>query len=164
MEINNLPIGTYNLEETKTIDGLVINKEPIEIAFKKQDGTTKIYKKEINIKNKTTFVQIYKIDKDSKEQLKGAKFALYDANGNEIATWISAEKPYSIEGLSASKTYFLKEIEAPDGYVLKDTPIEVKVDNGNVKKIEFENEMIKPVEESPKPVKHVQKVLPKTGY
>ena len=62
----------------------MINKEPIEIAFKKQDGTTKIYKKEINIKNKTTFVQIYKIDKDSKEQLKGAKFALYDANGNEI--------------------------------------------------------------------------------
>ena len=88
----------------------------------------------------------------------------YDADGNEIATWISAEKPYSIEGLSASKTYFLKEIEAPDGYVLNDTPIEVKVDNGNVKKIEFENEMVKPVEESPKPVKHVQKVLPKTGY
>ena len=26
LEINNLPIGTYNLEETKTIDGLVINK------------------------------------------------------------------------------------------------------------------------------------------
>lgn len=164
LEINNLPIGTYNLEETKTIDGLVINKEPIEIAFKKQDGTTKIYKKEINIKNKTTFVQIYKIDKESKEKLKGAKFALYDADGNEIAKWISAEKPYSIEGLSASKTYFLKEIEAPDGYVLNDTPIEVKVDGGNVKKIKFENEMIKPVEESPKPVKHVQKVLPKTGY
>ena len=164
LEINNLPIGTYNLEETKTIDGLVINKEPIEIAFKKQDGTTKIYKKEINIKNKTTFVQIYKIDKETKEQLKGAKFALYDADGNKIATWISGDKTYSIEGLSTSKTYFLKEIEAPDGYVLNDTPIEVKVDNGNVKKIEFENEKIKPVEESPKPVKHVQKVLPKTGY
>ena len=164
LEINNLPMGTYNLEETKTIDDLVINKEPIEIAFKKQDGTTKIYKKEINIKNKTTFVQIYKIDKETKEQLKGAKFALYDADGNEIATWISGDKPYSIEGLSTSKTYFLKEIEAPDGYVLNDTPIEVKVDNGNVKKIEFENEKIKPVEESPKPVKHVQKVLPKTGY
>ena len=164
LEINNLPMGTYNLEETKTIDGLVINKESIEITFKKQDGTTKIYKKEINIKNKTTFVQIYKIDKETKEQLKGAKFALYDADGNEIATWIFGDKPYSIEGLSTSKTYFLKEIEAPDGYVLNDTPIEVKVDNGNVKKIEFENEKIKPVEESPKPVKHVQKVLPKTGY
>ena len=142
----------------------ILDKADNSVIYKKGDEVGKIYKKEIYIKNKTTFVQIYKIDKDSKEQLKGAKFALYDANGNEIATWISAEKPYSIEGLSASKTYFLKEIEAPDGYVLNDTPIEVKVDNGNVKKIEFENEMIKPVEESPKPVKHVQKVLPKTGY
>ncbi len=76
LEINNLPIGTYNLEETKTIDGLVINKEPIEIAFKKQDGTTKIYKKEINIKNKTTFVQIYKIDKDSKRTTKRCKICI----------------------------------------------------------------------------------------
>lgn len=157
LEINNLPMGIYNLEETKTIDGLAINKEPVEIVLEKQDDTTKIYNKEISVENKTTLTQIYKIDKDSKVQLKGAKFVLCDEDGNEITRWISDEKPYTIEGLSTNKTYFLEEIESPNGYVLNDEVTEIRVEDENVKEIKIENEKVK-IEE------HVQKVLPKTGY
>ena len=157
LQIDNLPMGIYNLEEIKTIDGLVINKEPIEVALEKSDKITKIYNKNISVENKTTLVQISKIDKDTKQLLKGAKFSLYDNEGNEVATWISGEQPYTIEGLSTSKNYLLKEIEAPDGYVLNDMLVEVRLDDDGVKEIEMENEKVKPV-------KHVQKVLPKTGY
>ena len=171
LKINNLPMGKYILEEIKTIDGLAINKEPIEIVLEKQNDTTKIYNKEISVENKTTLIQIYKIDKDSKEQLKGAKFVLCDEDGNEVARWISDEKPYAIEGLSTEKTYFLEEVEAPDGYVLNKEIVELRVEDDTAKEIRIENEKIKPleepektVEESPEPVKQIQKVLPKTGY
>ena len=164
-------MGKYILEEIKTIDGLAINKEPIEIVLEKQNDTTKIYNKEITVENKTTLIQIYKIDKDSKEQLKGAKFVLCDEDGNEVARWISDEKPYAIEGLSTEKTYFLEEVEAPDGYVLNKEIVELRVEDDTAKEIRIENEKIKPVEEpekpveeTPKTVKTIQKKLPKTGY
>lgn len=51
LTVSNLPMGTYSLEETKTIDGLIINKEPIEIKFAKQDNTTKVYTKNIIVEN-----------------------------------------------------------------------------------------------------------------
>ena len=111
------------------------------------------------------------IDKDSKEQLKGAKFVLCDEDGNEVARWISDEKPYAIEGLSTEKTYFLEEVEAPDGYVLNKEIVELRVEDDTAKEIRIENEKIKPVEEpekpveeTPKTVKTIQKKLPKTGY
>lgn len=143
LEINNLPMGIYNLEETKTIDGLVVNKEPIEITLTKQDNTTKVYTKDVSVENKTTLVEIYKIDKHSKEQLTGAKFALYDDEGNEVTSWVSDGTPYIIEGLSIYKEYKLKELEAPDGYYLLDNDFKFNVaDNEGLQKIEVKNELV----------------------
>ena len=143
LEINNLPMGIYNLEETKTIEGLVINKEPIEITLTKQDNTTKFYTKDVTVENKTTLVEIYKIDKDSKEQLTGAKFALYDDEGNKVTSWVSDGTPYIIEGLSIYKEYELKELEAPDGYYLLDNDFKFNVSNSEgLQKIEVPNELV----------------------
>ena len=156
LEISNLPMGIYNLEETKTMDGLVINKEPIEITLTKQDNTTKVYTKNVTVENKTTLVDIYKIDKDSKEQLSGAKFALYDDKGNEVTSWVSDGAPYIIEGLSTDREYELKELEAPNGYHLLDDVFKFNVGNSEeTKEIKVENEKIKVQK---------QKVLPKTGF
>ena len=143
LEINNLPMGIYNLEETKTIDGLVVNKEPIEITLTKQDNTTKVYTKDVSVENKTTLVEIYKIDKDSKEQITGAKFALYDDAGNEVTSWVSDGTPYIIEGLSIYKEYELKELEAPNGYYLLDNDFKFNVvDNEGLQKFEVPNEKV----------------------
>ena len=156
LEISNLPMGIYNLEETKTMDGLVINKEPIEITLTKQDNTTKVYTKNVTVENKTTLVEIYKIDKDSKEQLSGAKFALYDDKGNEVTSWVSDGTPYIIEGLSTDREYELKELEAPNGYHLLEDVFKFNVGNSEeTKEIKVENEKIKVQK---------QKVLPKTGF
>ena len=149
-------MGIYNLEETKTMDGLVINKEPIEITLTKQDNTTKVYTKNVTVENKTTLVEIYKIDKDSKEQLSGAKFALYDDKGNEVTSWVSDGTPYIIEGLSTDREYELKELEAPNGYHLLEDVFKFNVGNSEeTKEIKVENEKIKVQK---------QKVLPKTGF
>lgn len=143
LEIKNLPMGIYNLEETKTIDGLVLNKEPIEISIIKQDDTTKIYTKDVTVENKMTIVEIYKVDKDSKEQLTGSKLALYDDEENEVASWVSDGTPYIIEGLSAYKEYVLKELEAPNGYYLFDNDYSFNVSNSEgLQKIEVQNELV----------------------
>lgn len=143
LTIDNLPMGTYILEETKTIDGLIINKEPIEITFKKQDNTTKVYTKDVTVENKTTLVEIYKIDKESKEQLIGSKFSLYDNDGNEVTSWVSDGTPYIIEGLSTYKEYKLKELEAPNGYYLLDNDFNFNITNNEgLQKIEVKNELV----------------------
>lgn len=143
LEINNLPMGIYNLEETKTIDGLVVNKEPIEIILTKQDNKTKVYTKDVSVENKTTLVEIYKIDKDSKEQIAGAKFALFDDEGNQLTSWVSDGTPYIIEGLSIYKEYELKELEAPKGYYLLDNDFKFNVANDEgLQKFEIPNELV----------------------
>ena len=160
-------MGTYNLEETKTIDGLVLNKEPIEITLKKQDNTTKVYTKDVTVKNKTTLVQIYKVDKESKEQIKGAKLALYDDEGKEVTNWISSRTPYVIEGLNTNKEYEIKELEAPEGYNLLNEVYKFKVnDSEELQKVEIENEKTKHITEIPPSVNENKPVkkLPKTGF
>ena len=138
LEIDNLAIGTYNLEEIKTIDGLIINKEPIEVSIDQQH-----YEKEISVENKTTLVQIEKIDKDSKKQVAGAKLAIYDENDKKIVSWISGETPYKIEGLSVNKEYKIKELEAPNEYYLLEDNLKFNVsDSEELQKVEVSNEIV----------------------
>ena len=143
-------------EKSYKVFALDVNKESIEITLTKQDNTAKVYTKNVTVENKTTLVHIYKIDKHSKEQLTGAKFALYDDKGNEVTSWVSDGTPYIIEGLSIDKKYELKELEAPNGYHLLDDVFKFNVGNSEeTKEIKVENEKIKVQK---------QKVLPKTGF
>lgn len=133
LTIDNLPMGTYELQEIKTLDGLVLNNKNYEVKFVKVDDITKVYTENIDISNDTTVVEFSKADITGEAELEGAKLTVLD--GDEIIdTWTSTDKAHKIEGLIAGKEYTLKEEIAPNGFV-KATEIKFKVENSkNIQK------------------------------
>ena len=118
LTITNLPMGTYEIVETKTLDGLVLNITKYEVKFEQKDLTTKIYETKLDISNDTTLVEFSKTDITGDKELIGAKLTVLDNKNNIIDTWTSTEKTHKIEGLTIGKEYTLKEEIAPDGYVV----------------------------------------------
>lgn len=128
--IEKLPMGSYELEEISTLDGLVLDTTKYEIVFKQEDTTTKVYTKEEKLVNDTTSVEFSKTDITGDKELKGATLTVTDSEGNVIDKWISGEKTHKIEGLKVGKTYVLKEEIQVDSYV-KATNIKFEVKNTN---------------------------------
>lgn len=118
LTITNLPMGTYEIVETKTLDGLVLNTTKYEVKFEQKDLTTKIYETKLYISNDTTLVEFSKTDITGDKELIGAKLTVLDNENNIIDTWTSTEKTHKIEGLTIGKEYTLKEEIAPEGYVV----------------------------------------------
>ena len=118
LTITNLPMGTYEIVETKTLNGLVLNTTKYEVKFEQKDLTTKIYETKLDISNDTTLVEFSKTDITGDKELIGAKLTVLDNENNIIDTWTSTEKTHKIEGLTIGKEYTLKEEIAPDGYVV----------------------------------------------
>lgn len=130
LEIKNLPMGKYELEEIETLDGLVLDTTKHEIVFKQEDTKTKVYTKELKLINDTTLLEFSKKDITGDKELEGATLTVTDKDGNEIDRWISGNKTHKIEGLKVGQTYTLKEEIQVDSYV-KATDIEFKVENTN---------------------------------
>ena len=125
-EITKLPLGCYELYETKTLEGLVLNKTKYEVKFTQKDQVTKVYEETKKIENKTTIVEFSKQDITGDKELVGAKLTVKDENNKVIDTWISTETTHKIEGLIIGKTYTLIEEIAPDNYV-KATEVKFKI-------------------------------------
>ena len=143
LEINNLPMGEYYLIETKTLDGLVVDKTPINVTFTPQDNTTKVYTKDINVQNKTTLVGINKLDLTTKDALKNAKFQVLDEDKNVVDEFTTDGTTYKIEGLKVDKTYTLHEVEAPFGYYPLDNDIKFTVSNtSELQTVDITNELV----------------------
>ena len=130
LTITDLPMGTYEIEETKTLDGLVLNTTKYEVKFEQQDLTTKVYDTKLDVSNDTTLVEFSKTDITGEKELPGAKLTVLDSENNIIDTWTSTEETHKIEGLTVGKEYTLKEEIAPDGYVIA-TEIKFKVEDTN---------------------------------
>lgn len=128
--IEKLPMGSYELEEISTLDGLVLDTTKHEIVFKQEDTTTKVYTKKEKLVNDTTSVEFSKTDITGDKELKGATLTVTDSEGNVVDKWISGEKTHKIEGLKVGKTYVLKEEIQVDSYV-KATDIKFEVKNTN---------------------------------
>ena len=84
LSITNLPMGTYEIVETKTLDGLVLNTTKDEVKFEQKDLTTKIYETKLDISNDTTLVEFSKTDITGDKELIGAKLTVLDNENNII--------------------------------------------------------------------------------
>ena len=126
LEISSLPIGDYEIYESKTIDGLVLNEEKYEVKFTKKDSITKIYEETLDIKNYTTFVEISKIDITGQEEIEGAKLQVIDKDGNIVDSWTSEKEIHKVNGLKEGETYILHEEIVANEYV-QATDIEFNV-------------------------------------
>lgn len=128
LKIEKLPMGTYELQETKTLDGLVLNDKKYEIKFEQKDLVTKVYEIKENISNDTTLSEISKTDIIGEKELVGAKLTVLDENNKVVDSWTSGETSHKIEGLVVGKEYTLKEEFAPDGFVIA-KEIKFRVEN-----------------------------------
>ena len=128
--LSNLPLGKYQLQETKTLDGLVLNETIYDVVFTQKDLTTKVYEEKKEISNDTTVFEFSKTDITGDKELEGAKLQVIDKEGNIIDEWTSGNKTHKIEGLKVGETYILREQITPEDYV-KATDIEFKVENTN---------------------------------
>ena len=118
LKVENLPMGTYELQEIKTLDGLVLDTTKYEVKFTQKDQTRKVYTETKEITNETTLVEISKTDITGEKQLVGAKLTVLDEEGKVIDSWISSKETHKIEGLVVGKTYILREEIAPEGYMI----------------------------------------------
>ena len=123
-------MGTYELQEVKTLDGLVLNETKYEVKFTQKDTTTKVYTETREVVNDTTLVEISKTTITGDKELEGAELSVIDENGKVIDKWTSSNKTHTIEGLTVGKEYTLREDLAPLGYV-KATEVKFRVENTN---------------------------------
>ena len=76
MKIEKIPMGTYEIQEIKTLDGLVLDDTKHEVKFTQKDTVTKVYTETRKIVNDTTLTEISKQDITGEKELEGAKLQI----------------------------------------------------------------------------------------
>lgn len=135
---------TYVLTEKQPRDGYA-TAASIEFTVA-DDG--KIQK--VSMTDDTIKVQFNKTGSDTKKQLSGAKYKVYDSKGKKVYEFTTGKNAELIEGiLKAGETYTFKEVEAPKHYkVAKDKKIRIK-DTGKLQKLTVVDERIPEVPDTP---------------
>lgn len=111
--IRGLKAGWYILEEIQAADGYLILKEPVRIEITEKAGI-----QTVTITNRKLEVEVAKIDKETGENLAGARLQLIrDADGMVLKEWVSGKMPEIFKGLSAGD-YTIRELTAPEGYAV----------------------------------------------
>ena len=135
---------TYLLTETKPRDGYA-TATSIEFAIADNGDIQKV-----NMVDDTIKVEFNKIASDTKKQLGGAKYKVYDSKGKKVYEFTTGKKAEFIEGIfKAGETYTFKEVDAPEHYkVAKGKKIRIK-DTGKVQKLTVTDERIPVVPDTP---------------
>ena len=125
-ELDNLNLGEYTLKESAVPDGFRYDDSTYDFTITADKTDSKLHMGldvtwEIN--NYPTFINVYKVDKDSGKKLENAEFDLYNVTDKKKVGTYKTDKNGNIAVfyLSKQKTYYLQETKAPDSYKLNDT-------------------------------------------
>ncbi len=145
---------TYVLTETRPADGYVTADSIAFQLIEGEDSRTRaaIFQGDemvmqeddtIHMVDDTTKIRFIKLAGDTGQGLRGAKFDVYDSQGNKVISFTSKEDGYDITGkLSVGETYTFEETEAPRGYQLAE-PVEYMIkDTGKLQKISAMDEKV----------------------
>ena len=142
LKVENLPIGKYELQETKTLDNLVLNDKVYDVTFTQKDTKTKVYTETKAIENQPTKTKISKQTITGEKELEGATLQIVDKDNKVVAEWVSTDKTYYIEGL-AKGDYTLVETLAPSEYVISSNVNFSVDDSGKVHQVKMVDKQVK---------------------
>ena len=122
-----IPYGTYTIQETKTRTGYLKNFTKVPITI---DGSFVNPKEPIaTLENCQAVIVIQKLDQNN-TALQGAEFGLYDESGKLVMTAVSdVEGKARFIGMDYGK-YTVRELSAPAGYLLSRDVISITIDEG----------------------------------
>ena len=135
--VEDLPLGTYRIEETKAPYGFVLNTKPQTVTFAYADQETPVVKQTAEFTNDRQKVEIAveKQDAETGKKLEGAVFGLYAASAIASADHekVLVEADTLLEEVTSDTNgqaaftldlplgqYYVKEHKAPAGYVSSD--------------------------------------------
>ena len=126
---NKLPYGSYTVKETKAPNGYVLSTESKTVTINENNKSYSISFENAAIKG---FIQIHKIDGETKKPLEGVKFGIYRANDNSLVQELSTDKN-GIAKSNSLKTgnYYIQETEALEGYILDETKYQIIISEDN---------------------------------
>ena len=114
--VDNLPIGKYYIVEDKTLSGYVCFDKPVEAEIAYADEKTEYVEISVEVENNLTTMKIFKKDKETENNLKGATLCIYDEDGQPVDKWVTDDEEHITKGLELGRKYILAEEEAPKGY------------------------------------------------
>ena len=137
--LNDLPLGTYRVVETKAPTGFVINSDSQEITFLYKDQNTSVVEETMEFSNKRQKVElkVVKEDVETGKKLEGAEFGIYNNNDIYSGDKVIVKADTLLQKVKSDKNglaqitldlplgkYYVKELQAPDGYVSSDEILE----------------------------------------
>ncbi|EJZ44310.1 hypothetical protein HMPREF9630_02109, partial [Peptoanaerobacter stomatis] len=135
---NAIPEGDYELRETKTLDGYILDDKTYTVNVVRIHGQLKASisemtendKSKITITNYKVPVEIQKVDKyDNNKILQNAKFILKDRSGKLIRDNIVTDQDGKAKFyIPKVGDYILEEKTPPAGYELRTQPIRISVE------------------------------------
>ena len=134
----------FRLSQDRDASGQWMDSSTVQI-LERQDNVeiwTSLEENRLVMKDDTTQVEIQKRDKETQELLEGAELTLYDANEQEVMSWISqSDEGYLMMRLPIG-TYRLEEKKAPKGYLTAEPLVFEVLDESGVQVIVLEDERI----------------------
>ena len=114
IKLENLEAGVYRIDEIETVDGYILNKEPILFTIQNNGETVKL---EMENRIKKGKVELIKVDEDTNRPLQGVKFEL--CKGDEVVGEYTTDENGKIvvDNLPWGNYYFV-EIATDNNYIL----------------------------------------------
>ena len=134
LELNGLPMGSYDIEEISCSDGFVLDKEIKTVQFVQEDFVTLSYTSSLNINNKLTKTIFSKADVGG-TQINGAHVQILNKDKEVIYEFVTSDEPLQIDGLKDGKYYFHEDL-SPLGFALSND-IEFTVKDSEIQKVEM---------------------------
>ena len=125
--VNDLAPATYYVQESAVPNHLILDKTIHKVSVSADKTTSFTARNEW----KKGRVQIRKIDTDSKKQVAGATYAIFNQQGQELQRLVTKASGYSLSGYLRVGEYYVKEVIAPKGYTLNKTKYPVTISNNN---------------------------------
>ena len=125
--VNDLAPATYYIQESAVPNHLILDKTIHKVSVSANKTASFTARNEW----KKGRVQIRKVDTDSRKQVAGATYAIFNQQGQELQRLVTKASGYSLSGYLRVGEYYVKEVIAPKGYTLNKTKYPVTISNNN---------------------------------